>query len=131
MKNKRFLFTVAILLTVSVAALASPIFGTWKGELNGRPITVTVNNVDRHPEVKMTSAAGDLATNNATFPKGGPPLMIRFQSANQDGKMKLVSTAGSELNYELETANGQEATLRVIDQGKTIATVRMTKENAK
>src|SRR4051794_27624771 len=121
MKNKRFLFALAIVLTASIAALASPIFGTWKGDLNGRHITVTVNYVERHPEVKMTSAAGDLAANNATFPKGGPPMMIRFQSANQDGKMKLVSTAGSELSYELETVNGQEATLRVLDQGKTIA----------
>ena len=131
MKNTRFLFALALVLVVSIAALASPIFGTWKGELNGKPITVTVNNIDRHPEVKMTSGAGDLATSNPSFPKGGPPMMIRFQSANQDGKMKLVSTAGSELSYELETANGQDATLRVIDQGKTVATVRMTKENAK
>lgn len=131
MKNTRFLFFLAIILTVSVAALASPIFGTWKGELNGRPITISVTYVDRHTDVKMTSTGGDLATSNASFPKGGPPMLLRFQSANQDGKMKLVSTAGPELNYELETANGQEATLRVIDQGKTVATVRMTKDNAK
>jgi hypothetical protein len=41
--------------------------------------------------------------------------------------MKLVSSASNDLSYELQTSDGQEATLRVIDQGKTIATVKMTK----
>ena len=57
-------------------------------------------------------------------------MMLRFQGSNQDGKAKLVSTGGNDLSYELETADGVASVLRVIDHGKTVATVNMTKAEA-
>ena len=127
MKNHKLAITVALVLVFAVAAYASPIFGTWKGELNGRPITVTVTYNNAHTDVAMAAGSNTIAVSNANFPKGGPPLLLHFQTANQSGQMKLVSSASNDLSYELQTSDGQEATLRVIDQGKTIATVKMTK----
>jgi hypothetical protein len=121
--------TIAItaLLAFAVAAYASPIFGTWKGELNGRPITVTVTYTHGHTGVAMASDGQALNVSDAHFPKGGPPMSLRFAGANQQGKVKLVSTTSNELSFELETTDGRESVLRIIDQGKTIATVKMTK----
>ncbi|HEX9119445.1 MAG TPA: hypothetical protein VF840_02800 [Terriglobales bacterium] len=111
---------------MAVAAYASPIFGTWKGELNGRPITITVTYTNRHTDVRMMDASRELTVSNAKF-ANAPPTLLQFQAANQEGKAKLVSSGGSNLSFELETADGQVAALRVIDQGKTIETVKMTK----
>lgn len=129
MKTHKIVFTLVAVLAWAVAAYASPIFGTWKGELNGRPITVTVTYNNGHAGVAMTSDGRELAVADPRFPKGGPPLMLQFQAANQ-GTQKLVSTASNELSFELETSDGRESVLRVIDQGKTIATVKMTKTAA-
>jgi len=126
MKAYKIAVTMVVVMAMAVAAYASPIFGTWKGELNGRPITITVTNTNRHTDVRMMDASRELTVSNAKF-LNAPPMLLQFQAANQDGKAKLVSTGGSDLSFELETANGQDATLRVIDQGKTIATVKLTK----
>ena len=132
MKTHKIAITAVAVLVLAVAAYASPIFGTWKGELNGRPITVTVTYASGHADVAFTSDGRNVNVSHAGFPKGGPPMMLRFQAANQDGKMKLVSTASNDLNFELETTNGRESVLRVIDQGKIVATAPMTKtEGAK
>ena len=126
MKAYKIAVTMVVVMAMAVAAYASPIFGTWKGELNGRPITITVTNTNRHTDVRMMDASRELTVSNAKV-LNAPPMLLQFQAANQDGKAKLVSTGGSDLSFELETANGQDATLRVIDQGKTIATVKLTK----
>jgi hypothetical protein len=127
MKTHKIAITTVAFLFMAIAAYASPIFGTWKGELNGRPITVTVTYTNGHADVSFLSDGHNLNATNAAFPKGGPPMMLRFQAANEDGKIRLVSTASTQVNFELETADGHESVLRVIDQGKTIATVKMTK----
>lgn len=130
MKTRRIAITVAALMALAVAAYASPIFGTWKGELNGRPITVTVTYTNGHADVAMASEGQALSVSDAHFPKGAPPMSLRFTGANQQGKVKLVSTASNDLSFELETSDGRESELRVIDQGRTIATVKMTKTDA-
>ena len=130
--TQRIAIAVVAFLALAVAAYASPIFGTWKGDLNGRPITVTVTYTDRQTNVAMSSDGQTLSVSDAHFPKGGSPMSLRFAAANQQGKIKLVSTASNQLSFELETSDGRESVLRVIDQGKTVATVKMTKtENAK
>ena len=129
MKAQKIAVTVVAVMAMAVAAYASPIFGTWKGELNGRPISVTVTNNNRHADVVMTADARDLVVSNAKF-ANAPPTLLRFQAANQDGKAKLVPTAGNDLSFELETNDGRDGTLRVMDQGKTIATVKLTKAAA-
>ena len=132
MKTHKIANTLAVVALLATFAYASPIFGTWKGELNGKPITVTVSYTNRHTDVNMTSEGQAVNVSGAAFPKGGPPMLLSFRAANQEGKMKLVSTAGSDLVFELETADGRESALRVFDQGKLIATVKMTKtEQAK
>ena len=130
MRTRTIAITLAMLLTLAVAAYASPIFGTWKGELNGRPITVTVTYSSGHADVAMTSDGQALNISDAHFPKGGPPMMLRFQGANPGGKAKLVSKASSDLSFQLETSDGRTSVLRILDQGKTIATVSMTKTDA-
>lgn len=127
MNTRRIVTLTAAVLVMTAAAMASPIFGTWRGEMNGRAITVTVNYVDRHPVVTMTSDSQQIATSNAAFPKGGPPLELNFQAANQ-GKLKLASTAGDNLSFDLQTQDGQTATLRVMDGGKVVQTVQLTKQ---
>ena len=130
MRTHKFAIALAAVLAIAISAQASPIFGTWKGNLNGKPITVTVTYNNQHTDVAMSSEGRTLPVSNASFPKGGPPMMLRFQGSNQDGKAKLVSTGGNDLSYELETADGVASVLRVIDHGKTVATVNMTKAEA-
>lgn len=127
MKLYRIAIGIVVVLVLASSALASPIFGTWKGELNGKSITVTVTYNNRQTDVAMTSDGQAITVSNPGFPKGGPPMMLHFAGANQQGKMRLVSTASNDLNFELETSDGRESLLRVIDQGKTIASVKMTK----
>src|SRR5690348_16156629 len=127
MKTHKIAIAAVSVLAMAITAHASPIFGTWKGELSGRPITVTVTYTNGHAEVALVSEGHNLNATHAAFPKGGPPTLLRFQAAHQEGKTKLVSTASSDLSFELETSDGQQSLLRVIDQGKTIATVKMTK----
>ena len=130
MKTLRLAITIVAVLALATAAYASPIFGTWKGELNGRPITVTVTHTNGHADVAMTSNGQALQVTDARFPKGGPPMMLQFQGANQQGKVRLVSTASNDLSFELETSDGRQSVLRVIDGGKTIATATLTKTEA-
>ncbi len=127
MKTFRLAITIVAVLALATAAYASPIFGTWKGELNGHPITVSVTYSDHQTGATMTSDGRNVAVSNAGFPKGVPPLTLQFQAANQEGKARLVSTASSDLSFELSTTDGRDGVLRVIDQGKTVATVKMTK----
>lgn len=127
MNTRKIVSVLAVVLVMTAVAMASPIFGTWRGDLNGRAVTVTVTNVGRQPVVNFTSDAQQIATSNAAFPKGGPPLQLSFQAANQ-GKMKLVSTASDNLSFELQTQDGQTATLRVMDGGKVVQTVQLTKQ---
>ena len=129
MNNRRIAITAAV-LSLAVAAYASPIFGTWKGELNGHSITITVTSQDGHGQATMSADGQNVAVSNAAFPKGQPPLTLHFQAANHEGKMKLVSTAATDLSFELTTSDGHESTLRVFDQGREVATARMTKVEA-
>ena len=57
-------------------------------------------------------------------------MSLHFQAANQDGKAKLVSTASADLSFELSTTDGRESTLRIMDQGRDVATVKMVKVEA-
>jgi hypothetical protein len=126
MKTRKFAATFAVVLAMAIAAHASPIFGTWKGELNGHQITVTATYKDKHTDLIMTSDGSEVAISSSKF-MDAPPTTLRFQAANQAGKTKLVSTAASDLTLELHTTDGREATLRVMEQGKTLATVKLTK----
>lgn len=130
MRTHKFATTIIAVLACAVAAYASPIFGTWKGELNGHPITVSVTYSEHQASATMTSDGRNVAVSNAGFPKGVPPLTLQFQAANQEGKTRLVSTASSDLSFELSTTDGRDGLLRVMDQGKIVATVKMTKVDA-
>ena len=105
MKAHKIAMTAAVILVLAVAAHASPIFGTWKGELNGHAITISVTNDNRQMSVAMTSAGQEVTVANPSFPKSGPPLDVTFRAGNAV--------------YELSTQDGKEGRLKVTEQGKT------------
>ncbi len=127
MNTRRIGMAVAAVLAMAVVAMASPVFGTWHGELNGHAITVSVDHNNGRAVVSMTSDAQQVATSNAAFPKGAPPLQLSWQAANQ-GKMKLVSTPSDSVSFELRSEDGKTATLRILDGGKVMQTVQLTKQ---
>ena len=105
MKAHKIAMTAAVILALAVAAYASPIFGTWRGELNGRAITISVTNSNHQASVAMTSAGQEVTVANPSFPKGGPPLDLTFR-------------AGDAV-YELHTQDGKEGRLKVTEQART------------
>lgn len=127
MNTRRIALTLAAVLMVTAVAMASPIFGAWRGELNGRVLTVKVDYVNKQPVVTMTSDAQPIATSNAVFPKGGPPMQLNFQASGV-AKLKVASSSGDSLSFELRTEDGQTATLRLMDGGKVVQTVHLTKQ---
>jgi hypothetical protein len=120
------------LVVLAAAAFASPLFGTWKAELNGQPVTVVVSYVDRHVEGKMIVGTGSGARELPMVnPKmlDAPPMKMRFEVSNVGSGAKLVSTAGSNVTFELSTADGNEATLRVVgEDGASSTTVKAAKQ---
>ena len=127
MNTRRIVLVVAAVLAMAAAAMASPIFGTWRGELNGHAITVSVDHNNGQAVVSMTSDAQPVATTNAAFPKGAPPVQLSWQAANQ-GKVKLVSTTSDSVSFELRSEDGKTATLRIMDGGKVVQTVQLVKQ---
>ena len=127
MKTRNIAIGLAAVLIMTAVAMASPVFGTWRGELNGHAITVSVDHDNGRAVVTMTSDSQQIATSNAVFPKGGPPLQLSWQAANE-GKMKLVSTANDNVSFELRSEDGRTATLRVFDGGKQVQTVQLVKQ---
>jgi hypothetical protein len=121
------------LVFAAAAAFASPLFGTWKAELNGQPVTVVVSYVDRHVEGKMIVGTGSAARELPMVnPKmlDAPPMKMRFQVSNVEGVGTLLPAAAKkDVTFELSTTNGNEATLRVLDEsGAQTATVKALKQ---
>ena len=124
--RSRTIAAVSLLLVLAAAAFASPLFGTWKAELNGQPVTVVISHVDRRVEGKMIvgsgSAARELPMVNPRI-LDAPPMKMRFQLANVEGVGKLLPVAAKkDVIFELSTTNGDEATLRVLDESDAQAT---------
>jgi len=118
-------------MLLAVNAFASPIFGTWKAELNGQAVTVVIANVDRHADGKMAIGAGEstrfVPISNIHF-VDAPPMTVQFEVPNQAGAAKLLSSSAAKtVKFELHTDDGQSATLRVVDesgQGQTVKAVK-------
>ena len=125
MRSLRILVSLSVLV-LATAAFASPLFGTWKTELNGQPVAVVVSYVDHHVEGKMIVGTGSAARELPMVnPKilDAPPMKMRFQVANVEGVGKLLPVAAKkDVTFELSAANGDEATLRVLDESGAQAT---------
>ena len=131
--RSRTIAVVSLLLVMAIAAFASPLFGTWKAELNGQPVTVVVSYVDRHVEGKMIVGSGSSERELPMLnPKmlDAPPMKMRFQVANVEAVGALLPAAAKkDAMFELSTTNGNEATLRVLDEsGVQTATVKALKQ---
>jgi hypothetical protein len=131
--RSRKIAAVSLLVGLAAASFASPLFGTWKAELNGQPVTVVVNYVDRHVEGKMIVGTGSSPRELPMVnPKvlDAPPMKMRFQLANVESVGKLLPVAAKKgVTFELSTTNGDEATLRVLDDSSaSTVTVKALKQ---
>jgi hypothetical protein len=131
--RSRKIAAASLLVGLAAASFASPLFGTWKAELNGQPVTVVVNYVDRHVEGKMIVGTGSSARELPMVnPKvlDAPPMKMRFQLANVESVGKLLPVAAKKgVTFELSTTNGDEATLRVLDDSSaSTVTVKALKQ---
>ena len=128
--RSRTIGAFAALVVLTVSAFASPIFGTWKTELNGQPVSVVIMNVEKRAQGKMAIGTGDnvryLPITNIHF-MDAPPMTVQFEVEDHNGAAKLVSTSGKNVKFELHTNDGNEATVRVIEDGKETQTVKAVK----
>ena len=115
------LLLAAVSITTSV--FASPLFGTWKLDLNGQPVTVVVTYVDRHIEGTMIVGTGasarELPMVNAHI-MDRPPSTLRFEVENFNGAGKTT--------FELHSINGDNAMLRQVGLGVQTGEVKAVKQ---
>ena len=127
MRSLRFAGSLAILLIAS-SAFASPLFGTWKTQWNGQPVTVVLSYVDRQLVGKMIVGSGagarELPIQNAHI-MDRPPSTLRFEVANP--QQRLAAT-GDKLVFELHSVDSDNATLRVVDATAQGAPVKAVKQ---
>ena len=91
MKTHKTLAGVVIVLLVAIAAQASPLFGTWKGELNGKQITLVFTRADRHTTGTLIASGGtDIALAGVKI-LDAPPTKLVFQVSENDAGIKLAS----------------------------------------
>ena len=128
----RILKSAALLLLIAAAtaAFASPLFGTWKTELNGQPVSVVIVYADQRAQGKMAIGTGDnvrfAPLTNIHF-LDAPPMTVQFEVENRDAAAKLTSAGGKSVKFELHTTDGNQATLRVVEDGKETAAVKAVK----
>lgn len=113
MKSLRMAVGTAVLL-IAVAALASPIFGTWTGEMNGKPISLTFTRTENQTRGNMVLAGMNAAqplpisdfhmVRKAT--SGVYPFTVSFAASD---------SAGKTVHYQIEQTSPTEATLRNVD----------------
>jgi len=126
-KNLAF---VGMVLLVATAAYASPVFGRWTGELNGRAVTIVIDNVQHRAEGKFMVAAGsgaaqEVQITNPRFSNSG--RTVTFDVPNQGGLAKLVSAEGRVLTFELQVTGTDEAELRVVDKGANAPVINLVR----
>jgi hypothetical protein len=125
--------SAALLLVIAAAtaAFASPLFGRWKAELNGQPVSVLIVYSDQRAQGKMAIGTGDnvryAPLTNIHF-IDAPPMTVQFEVENRDAAAKLGAAAGKSVKFELHTTDGNEATLRVVEDGKETAAVKAVKQ---
>ena len=131
MRIHRNLALVAVLLLLVSAAYASPVFGKWTGDLNGKAVTITIENVNRHAEGKFAVAAGsggaqELQISNPRFSNSG--RTVTFDVPNQGGAAKLVSSPAKELTFELQVTGSDEAELRAVGKGANGPVIKLVRQ---
>lgn len=133
MRHMRSSLLLAV-LAMATSASASPLFATWKAELNGKPVTVVVDYVDHQVVGKMIVGTGASAQEVAMVnPKilDAPPAKMRFQLANVETVGKVLPVAARRgVMFELNLANNNndEAALRVVDENGDATSVKATKQ---
>ena len=112
-----------LLLFIGMAALASPLFGTWKVDLNGTPATVIVSHDDNRVSGKMMIGSGasarELPLTNVRI-VDRPPSTLRFEVENWNGAARTT--------FELHAIDSQNATLQQVGDGLTANAMKAVKQ---
>jgi hypothetical protein len=134
MRSLRCAGLLVLVISAAVAAFASPLFATWKAELNGQPVTVVVDYVDHQVVGKMIVGTGASAREFPMVnPKilDAPPMKMRFQLANVETVGKVLPVAakkGATFELNMSNNNNDEATLRIVDENGEVTAVKATKQ---
>lgn len=112
MKRVR-MWGIAVALLIAAAAFASPIYGTWTGEIDGKPISLTFTRAQNQTQGNLVftsqSQAGIPVADFRMVKKGTAglyPLLFSFRTTGESGKS---------VRYEMEQTSATEATLRNVD----------------
>lgn len=124
MKTAVKLLTTTIVL--AAIAYASPLMGIWKGELDGKPITITLRVVDRHLDGRFAAAESpqEIRISNAKFSNN--MNVLTFQVPNQNGGVKLISSGPDQLTFEMQLTGAGQAVLRRVGEPNA-PEIRMTR----
>lgn len=114
---------LAFLMLLAGSAFASPIYGTWSGESNGQPVTLTFTRADNQTrgEIATTAAAARSISDFRMVRKasrGVYPFTVSFRAAD---------ASGNAVRYEIEQTSAGEATLRDVDHPDA-PPVKLTKQ---
>ena len=121
----RWMWTVTAAVLLAAAAWASPIYGTWKGEVSGKAITLNFVRSGNRTDATMQTAAAQkpAAIQNfkmaAQTPGSLYPLTFTFRAPAVDGSGEMAS-------YEMVQTSAGEATLRNLDKPEAPA-VKLSK----
>lgn len=123
MKTAVKLLTTTIVL--AAIAYASPLMGIWKGELDGKPITITLRVVDRHLDGRFAAESPqEIRISNAKFSNN--MNVLTFQVPNQNGGVKLISSGPDQLTFEMQLTGAGQAVLRRVGEPNA-PEIRMTR----
>ena len=114
MKILRMAVSTAAVL-IAAAAFASPIFGTWTGEMNGKPISLTFTHSENRARGNLVFAGMNAAQ---PLPISDFHMVRKAESGLYPFTMafRAADSAGKSVRYEIEQTSPTEATLRNIDE---------------
>lgn len=114
---------ILVVLAAATLATASPIYGTWTGEVNGKTLSMTFTRTVERTAAKMVTSGREAAITGLQMKKASTglyPLTYSFRGASLDG-------SGNTVSYEMVQTSPTEATLRNLDQPDA-AVVKLTKK---
>lgn len=123
MKQLRIALLAAAILFAALA-FGSPIYGTWTGERNAAPVSITFTRSENHTQGNLTFAG----TNGAPAAIGDFHMVRKASSGVYPFTVSFVArdSSGKAARYEMEQTSPTEATLRNVDDSSA-PVVKLTK----